>query len=86
MAFLDLMNLNINAYKQEADLWLRQGVAGAPSVEALPNTILLSAVGPNDSLHFVQRGIATVRAEQAARLLQIMIISYRSASQCRETY
>lgn len=55
---------------QGAHLRLRQGVAGAASVEALPDTILLCAIRANNCLNFVQGGIAAVGAEQAPRLLQ----------------
>lgn len=50
-------------------LGLRKGVASPSCVEALPDTILLSPIRPNDSLHFLQGGIATVWTEQTARLL-----------------
>jgi len=52
-----------------ATLGLRKGVASPSCVEALPDTILLSPIRPNDSLHFLQGGIATVWTEQTARLL-----------------
>lgn len=55
---------------QDAHLRLGQGVAGAPSVEALPDTILLRAIRADNSLNFVKGGIATVGAEQAPGLLQ----------------
>lgn len=58
------------ALNQDAHLRLRQGVAGAPSVEALPDTILLRAIRADDCLNFVKGGIATVGAKQAPRLLQ----------------
>ncbi len=50
-------------------LGLRKGVASPSCVEALPDTILLSPIRPNDCLHFLQGGIATVWTEQTARLL-----------------
>lgn len=56
--------------EQNAHLRLGQGVAGAPSVEALPDTILLRAIRADDCLNFVKGGIAAVGAEQAPRLLQ----------------
>ena len=50
-------------------LRLRKGVASPSCVEALPDTILLSPIRPNDCLHFLQGGIATMWTEQTARLL-----------------
>ena len=62
-----MMQIMLN---QEAHLRLGQRVTGAPSVEALPDTILLRAIRANHSLNFVQGGIAAVGAEQTPRLLQ----------------
>ncbi len=54
---------------QRLYLGLRQGVASASCVEALSDTILLSAIRAYHCLHLLQSGVATVRTEQAARLL-----------------
>ena len=65
-------------------LGLRQGVASPSGVEPLSDAILLCAVRPYHSFHFVQCCIATVGAEQAPRLLQSSVSTGLVQASCLE--